>query len=71
MRPSETKGGNGYILGCSVVLFFVLLAAAGLGYGVYELLEFGQRHGVEPGAAILGAVLVVALYVAIQEKRRR
>lgn len=71
MRPSETKGGNGYVLGCSVVVLFVLLAAAGLGYGVYALLELGQRHGIEPGGVILVAVLLVAVYALMQEKRNR
>ena len=70
MRPSETKGGNGYILGCAVVIVFVLLSAAGLGYGLYELLELGQRHGIEPGAVIFGAVLLVALWAVYQARRR-
>lgn len=69
MSSPIKAGGGGYIAGCAVVILMVLLAAAGLGYGVYELLEFGQRHGMEPGAVVLGAVLLVALYVVFTTKR--
>lgn len=71
MSSPINAGGGGYVAGCACVLLLIVLAGAGLAYGLYKLLEFGQRHGVEPGAVIVAVVLLVALYTVFQSRGNR
>lgn len=70
MRRLETDGG-GYVIGCSVVVLFVLLAAAGLGVGVWKLLTWAQGYGVQPADVVIGVVLLVAIYSLTQAHKNR
>lgn len=71
MRPSQTKGGSGYIFGCAAIMLLALLSVAGLFYGVVELLSLAERHGIQSGDVIVAAVALVAVYSLYQVRRNR
>lgn len=60
-----------YAAGCFVVLLLAALGAVAFGWAVVKVLEWFAARGVEPGAVVLVALVVFAVYALVQEKRNR
>jgi len=69
--PSSQTDGGGYVIGCAVVILLVVLAAGGLAYALAELFSWADRHGVQPGALVMGAVMLMAIFSLYQVRKNR